>query len=116
MTAIKEMRRETYDGRREARGGIKQNRKQNPFVGYLTPEGNAFVREASKGVLTEMMFDATERETTATLEPTDDHSLADAADIVEGHADNCFITDFEDTLTLWGIPYTRDEKVVPLAA
>lgn len=74
------------------------------------------MREASKGVLTEMMFDATERETTVTFEPTDDYSLADAADNVEGHDDDCLITDFEDTLTLWGIPYTRDEKVVPLAA
>lgn len=82
----------------------------------VTPDGKAYVRETSKGVLTEMMFDATEHETTVTFEPTDDYSLADAADIVEGHADDCFITDFEDALTLWGIPYTRDEKVVPLAA
>lgn len=74
------------------------------------------MREASKDVLTEMMFDATDHETTVTSEPTDDYSLADAADIVEGHADDCFITDFEDALTLWDILYTRDEKVVPLAA
>ena len=115
MTAIKERRRKTYDGRREDCGDIKRTENRTLSWG-VTPEGNAFVREASKGVLTEMMFDATERETTVTFEPTDDYSLADAADIVEGHADDCFITDFEDTLTLWGIPYTRDEKVVPLAA
>ena len=63
-----------------------------------------------------MMFDAAERKTTVTFEPTDDYSLVDVADTVEGHADDCFITDFEDALTLWGIPYTRDEKVVPLVA
>ena len=61
MTAIKEVRRETYDGRREDRGDIKRNRKQTLSWG-VTTEGNAFVREASKGVLTEMMFDATERD------------------------------------------------------
>lgn len=82
----------------------------------VTPDGKAYVRETSKGDLTEMVFDAVERETTVTFEPTEDYSLADVADTVEGHADDCFITDFEDALTLWGIPYTRDEKVVPLAA
>ena len=82
----------------------------------VTPDGKAYVRETSKGDLTEMVFDAVERETTVTFEPTEDYSLADVADTVEGHADDCFITDVEDALTLWGIPYTRDEKVVPLAA
>lgn len=48
--------------------------------------------------------------------PTDGYSLADVADTVEGHADDCLITDFKDALALWGIPYTRDEKVAPLAA
>ncbi|MCC6099274.1 MAG: hypothetical protein DUD33_08360 [Coriobacteriaceae bacterium] len=90
-----------------------ENRKL--FWGVM-PEGKAYVRETSKGDLTEIMFDAAERETTVTFEPTDDYSLADVADTVEGHADDCFITDFEDALTLWGIPYTRDEKVIPLDA
>jgi hypothetical protein len=74
------------------------------------------VRKASKGALTEMMFDASERETTVTFEPTDDYSLADIADTVEGRADDCFMIDFEDALALWGIPYTRDEKAMPLMA
>lgn len=82
----------------------------------VTPEGKAFVREAGKGDLTEMMFDATEHETTVTFEPTNDYSLADVADTVKGHADDCFITDFEDAFTFWGIPCTRYEKVVPIAA
>ena len=76
----------------------------------VTPEGKAYVRETSKGDLTEMMFDAAERE------PTDEYSLADVADTVEGRAEDCFVTDLEDALTLWGIPYKRDEKVMPLAA
>lgn len=38
------------------------------------------------------------------------------ADTVEGHADDCFITDFEDALTLWGMPFKRDEKTVPRVA
>lgn len=82
----------------------------------VTPDGKACVREASKGDMTEMMFDASERETTVTFDPTEDYLLADVADTVKGHADDCFITDFEDVLTLWGIPYARDEKAVPLMA
>ena len=39
----------------------------------------------------------------------------DAAHTVKGRLDDCFITDFEDGLALWGIPYTRGEKVVPIA-
>lgn len=62
------------------------------------------------------MLDTTERETTVTFEPTDDYLLADVDDTVKGHADDCFITDFEDALTRRGIHFTRDEKVVPLAA
>lgn len=42
----------------------------------VTPEGKVYVRETSKGDLTEMMLDAAERETTVTFEPTDDYSLA----------------------------------------
>ena len=82
----------------------------------VTPDGKAYGRETNKGDLTKMVFEAADGETTVTFEPTEDYSLADVADTVEGHADHCFITDFEDALTLWGIPYTRDEKVVPLAA
>lgn len=82
----------------------------------VTPEGKAYVREKSKGDLTEMMFDAAERETTVAFEPTDDYSLADVVATVEGHADDCFITDFEDALTLWGIPFTTEEKTAPLVA
>jgi hypothetical protein len=82
----------------------------------VTPDGKTYVRETSKGDLTEMMFDASERETTVTFDQTSDYSLADVADTVKGHADDCFITDFENALTLWGIPYTRDEKTVPLVA
>lgn len=63
-----------------------------------------------------MMFDAAERETTVTFEPNADYSLADVAVPVKGYADDCFITDFEDALTRRGIHFTRDEKVVPLAA
>jgi len=48
----------------------------------VTPNGKTYVRETSKGDLTEMMFDAPERETTVTFEPTDDYSLADVADTV----------------------------------
>lgn len=55
-----------------------------------------------------------ERETTVTFEPIDDYSFADVAAIVDGHVDDCFITDFEDALTLWGIPFTTEEKTVPL--
>lgn len=43
-----------------------------------------------------------------TFEPSDGYSFADMPD--------CFITDIEDALDLWGIPYTRDEKAVPLPA
>ena len=50
----------------------------------VTPDGKAYVRETSKGDLTEMVFDAVERETTVTFEPTEDYSLADVADTVEG--------------------------------
>lgn len=82
----------------------------------VTLDGKAYVREASKGDLTELMFDASELEMTVTFELTENYSLADVADTVESHANDRFITDFEDALTLWGIPYTRNEKVVPLAA
>jgi hypothetical protein len=37
---------------------------------------------------------------TVTFEPTENYSLADVADTVENHANDCFITDFEDALTL----------------
>ena len=62
-----------------------------------------------------MMFDAAERETTVTFELNADYSLADVAEPVKGYADDCF-TDFEDALTPWGIPFTRDERIVPLVA
>lgn len=61
------------------------------------------------------MLDTTERETTVTFEPTDDYLLADVDDTVKDLADDCFIKNFEDALTLWGIQYTRDEKAVPIA-
>lgn len=96
---------------------VMESGTENRAIAWgVTPDGKAYVREASRGDLTEMMFDATERETTVTFVPTDDYSLADVADTVECHADDCLITDFEDTLALWGIPYTRDEKVVQIAA
>lgn len=34
--------------------------------------------------------------------------LADIADMVKNHADDCFITDFEDALNLWGIPCKQE--------
>lgn len=80
------------------------------------PDGNAYVREASRGDLTETILGAAERTTTISFEPTADYSLADVADTVETHAGDCYITDFEDALTLWGIRYTRDERTVPLRA
>lgn len=80
------------------------------------PDGKAYVREASRGELTETILGAAERTTTITFEPTADYSLDDVADTVETQADDCFITDFEDALNLWGIPYTRDERTVPLPA
>lgn len=82
----------------------------------VTPDGKAYVREMSRGDLTEMMFDASEREMTVTFESTDDYSLADLAATVDGHADDCIITNFEDALTLWDIPFTTEEKTVPLVA
>lgn len=81
----------------------------------ITPDGKAYVRKASKGDLTELMFDASEREMTVAFKQIENYSPADVADTVENHANDCFITDFEDALTLWGIPYMRNEKVVPLA-
>lgn len=80
------------------------------------PDGKAYVREASRGDLTETILGATERMTTITFVPTADYSLDDVADTVETHADDCFISDFEDALELWGNPYTRDEQNVPLPA
>lgn len=78
-----------------------------------TPDGKANVRETSSGDLTETILDAAERMTTITFEPNDDYSLDDVADTVESHADDCFITDIEDALGLWGIPY---KKAMPLPA
>lgn len=80
------------------------------------PDGKAYVRETSQGALTETILGAAERTTTITFEPTSDYSLVDVADTVETHAVDCFISDFEDALTLWGIRYTRDERTVPLPA
>lgn len=74
------------------------------------------MRETSRGDLIEMMFGGAERETTVTFEPNADYPLADVVETVKGYADGCFITDFEDALTRWGIPFTRDERIVPLAA
>ncbi|NLH90996.1 MAG: hypothetical protein GX481_00765 [Atopobium sp.] len=82
----------------------------------LMPDGKAYVREESRGDLMAMSFDAAERETTLTFVPSGVYSLADVADTVENHADDCFIADIEDALVLWGIPYTRDENAVPLPA
>lgn len=96
---------------------VMESDTENRTISWrVTHEGKAYVRETSRGDLTEMMFDAAEHETPVTFEPTGDYSLVDVADTVESHADGCSITGFEDVLTLWGIPYTRDEKVVPLVA
>ena len=96
---------------------VMERGKENRTLSWgVTPEGNAYVRETSRGDRIEMMFDAPERETAVRFEPNADYSPADVAEPVKGYADDCFITDFEDALTLWGIPFTRGEKVVPLAA
>ena len=63
-----------------------------------------------------MMFDFSERETTVTFESIYNYSLKDAADTVDGHAENYFINDFEDALTFWGIPFTTEEKTILLVA
>lgn len=94
---------------------MESGTKNRTLTWGITPDGKAYVRKASKGDFTELMFDASEREMTIAFKPTENYSLADVADTVESHANDCFITDFEDALTLWGIPYTRNEKVVPLA-
>lgn len=92
---------------------VMESGKENRTLSWgVTPDGKAYVRETSKGDLTEMMFDASERETTITFNQTSDYSRIDVADTVKGHADDCFITDFEDALTFWGVPYEKDEKVL----
>lgn len=82
----------------------------------IKQDGRAYARETSSGDLIETILDAAERTRTVTFEPIEDYSLADVADTVESHADDCPITDIEDALDLWGIQYARDEKAVPLPA
>jgi hypothetical protein len=80
---------------------VMERGKENRTLSWgVTPEGNAYVRETSRGDLIEMMFDTAERETTVRFEPNAEYPLADVAEPVKGYADDCFITDFEDALTL----------------
>jgi hypothetical protein len=100
----------------EKRVVMESGHEQRALAWGVTPRSKAYVREESKGDPTTMSFDAAGRTTPMTFEPTDGYPLADVAHTVESHADDCFITDFEDALKLWEIPYTRDEKIVPLVA
>ena len=67
----------------EEKSMVMESGTENRTLSWgVTPDSKAYVRETSKGDLKEMMFDAPERERTVTFEPTDDYSLADAADTV----------------------------------
>ena len=79
-------------------------------------DGTVFVTERSSGDLTELVYDAAEHHQTLVFMPTDDYSIQDIADTVRSAGDDCFIGDFEDALTLWEVPFTREEKTVPLVA
>jgi hypothetical protein len=79
-------------------------------------DGTVFVAEKSCGDLTEMVYEAAEHLQILVFIPTNDYSLEDIVDRVMASGDDCFIGDFEDALRLWGIPFTKEEKVVPLVA
>lgn len=79
-------------------------------------DGTVFVAEKSRGDLTKLAYEAAEHLQILVFTPTNDYSLEDIADRVMTSGDDCFIGDFEDALRLWGIPFTREEKVVPLVA
>ena len=78
--------------------------------------GTVFVAEKSCADLTEMEYEATEHLQILVFTPTNDYSLEDNVDRVMTSGDDCFIRDFEDALRLWGIPFKREEKVVPIVA
>jgi len=79
-------------------------------------DGTVFVTEKSCGDLTKLVYDAAEHHQTLVFTPTDGYSVKDVANTVMSAGDDCSIGNFEDALTLWGIPYTRDERTVPLVA
>lgn len=79
-------------------------------------DGTVCVSEASVGDLTEFAFGAAERVTTLRFRPTDDYGLADVENRIETSGGDCFVSDFEDALALWGVPYTREETLRPLVA
>lgn len=79
-------------------------------------DGTIYVSEASEGDLNEFAFGAAERVTTLRFRPTEDYGLADVENRIETSDDDCFVSDFEDALALWGVSYTREKTLRPLVA
>lgn len=52
--------------------------------------------------------------TEITFRPKNDYDLADVADRVERAGDDCFITDFEEALELWEVPFSEQVTDTPL--
>lgn len=72
--------------------------------------GEAYVREAGRGDITQFCYDASARETSIRFRETEEYSLEDVADTLREHSDDVFIGDIAEALDFWGVAYEKDEK------
>lgn len=77
--------------------------------------GEAYVRETSRGDIAQFCYDAPAREVTVSFSKTEEYSLEDVADTFHRNADDVYIGDIANALTLWEVPYEKDEKSVAVA-
>lgn len=70
-------------------------------------DGTACVRQVSEGDLTALAFESDRHEVVITFAPTEDYGLADVADDLESRGADCFVEDFEHSLELWDVPFSK---------
>ena len=79
-------------------------------------DDTVYVRQVSEGDLTQRFFDCDRYVVTVTFRPSEQYGIEDVEDDFARRRDDCFITDYEDTLNLWGVKYAETHECVMLAA